>query len=189
MKISTLVIVLSLPLAAGCSSVRQVEMDRVDTWMPAAQRDLLAEDVTVTMADGSAARGTIIKLNADSLCLQGEDGAPPRIEPLARVSMIRQSRNVAPVIGGLLGGVLLGGIVGAAIAAENEEPDPAALGMNTGFAAIGGAAVGALVGGVVVGVGVGIATSVTDYRITPGQAPARPKGAATALPDSVQQAR
>jgi hypothetical protein len=147
-----------------------VSLDGSEKWIAKAQHDLEGEDVTVTMSDGSVVRGTIDRLDADTLYLKGEHDGEVSTEPLHGVVLIRPGRKVAPAIAGMLGGALLGGIVGGAIAMEAEEPDPRALGFNTAFAGIGGAAAGALVGLAVGGVVVSLATAVTDYNVSPGRA-------------------
>jgi hypothetical protein len=138
------------------------------------------------MNDGSTARGTIVRLSADSLTLRLDDDAGVRSEPLSRVAVIRPDRRAGGVVAGVLLGTLLGAVAGAAVAAENEEPQPEVLGFNQGFAAVGGAALGAAVGAVAGGVIVGLATSVADYKLyTTRAAVAAPRNV-PAPPDTIR---
>jgi hypothetical protein len=189
MKTTMLALFLILVMASGCSTMRQVDMDHPDRWMADAQHDLLKKNVTLTMVDGTVAEGTLIKLNADSLSLQGENDQIPRIEPLNRVQSIHPSRQVLPVIGGFFGGALVGGVIGSQIGASSEKPTLETLGFNTFAATAGGMVVGWVLGAAAGSVGIGLLTSVTDYDFLQSQ-PRKPvTGAGVAMPDSAAKAK
>jgi hypothetical protein len=173
-------------LVTGCSSVKLVDREQPAEWLPGAKRGLVKEEATITMNDGSTARGTIVRLSADSLTLRLDDDAGVRSEPLSRVAVIRPDRRAGGVVAGVLLGTLLGAVAGAAVAAENEEPQPEVLGFNQGFAAVGGAALGAVVGAVAGGMIVGLATSVADYKLYTASATVAAPRRVPAVPDTIR---
>ncbi len=176
-------------ILSGCATTRQVNVTQSDQWMSDARHDLLNKNVRLTMVDGSTAEGKLVRLNGDSLSLQGKDQPVPRTELLSRVQSIQPSRKVLPVIGGVLGGALLGGIIGSQIGVSSEDSPHGILDVRSTAAFAGGMIVGWGLGAAAGGVGVGLLTSVTDYEIVrtePGKPLADP---GAGLPDTVKTAQ
>lgn len=186
MKKANLIFALALSMACGCSTTRVVELGHEDQWMSEAQADLLNRDAKANMTDGREVEGTIIRLNADSLCVRRDLDGKLHTESLGHVTSIRQSPHVWPALGGFFGGALVGAAIGGAVGMESSHPEPEVLGLNTVAGGISGAAIGALIGAAAGGIGLGLATSVTDYTFVP--APVRRSRAVppTAVPDSLR---
>lgn len=143
-------------LAGGCATTHTVEAERASQWLPEAQADLLQNDATVITRDGSSVEGIISRLTVDSLWLLRED--PPSVwqVPLQDVTLIKQPRETAGVIGGVLGGAIVGGLIGASIGASNvgTSDDYVPVLSEMGSSMSGGSVgilIGAPLGGVIVG--------------------------------------
>ncbi len=188
MKTSMLALLI-LGIVSGCSTTRQVDMVQKDQWMAGARHDLLNKNVTLTMVDGSTAEGKLVRLDGDSLSLQGEDRQIARTEQLSRVQSIRPSRKILPVVGGVLGGALVGGIIGSQIGVSSEDHPHGFLDLSTTAAFAGGMIVGWVLGGAAGGVGIGLLTSVTDYEISRSEPRKSVAGPGAAVPDTVQTAK
>jgi hypothetical protein len=161
-------------LTSGCVTTHTVEAERAPQWLPEAQGNLVGNDATVVLWDGSAVEGTISRMTVDSIWLSREPPARPWQASLQEVSLIEQPRETAGVIGGILGGALIGGLIGAGIGAANPETSEGYVPvLSETTSGMNGGVVGVLVGAPLGGIIVGLLTRANDYQII--RAPLPPK--------------
>ncbi len=139
-------------LSAGCSNVKNVELDQRDQWIATASRQLVRREATVQTRDGNYYEGTIISMTSNSLSLKDQSNGPLLIFPLDSLASVRPQKKAGPPFNGIVGGAIVGALIGGFIGAPNSTVE--------------GSAAGAAVGALTVGIVIGSATEVTEYKIT-----------------------
>jgi hypothetical protein len=163
-------------LTGGCATTHTVEAERAAQWVPEAQANLGGNEVTVFLRNGSAMEGTISRMTIDSLWLDREAPAVSWQAPLQEVTLIKQPRETAGVIGGVLGGALIGGLIGMGVGASNPETSEGYVPvLSETTSGMTGGMVGILIGAPLGGIIVGLLTSVDDYQILHAPVPQKKK--------------